>query len=67
MSPLDGGRARRALRRNGLRTLVLLLAVAVLAYGPPPLGVDATRSDIAVAAAAVVAFGVAATLFDAAR
>ncbi|WP_188878796.1 hypothetical protein [Halarchaeum grantii] len=64
MSPLDDASARRALRRNGIRTLVLLLAVAVLAYGPSPLRVDATRSEVVVAVAALVAFGVAATLYD---
>ncbi|QLC32892.1 hypothetical protein EFA46_001245 [Halarchaeum sp. CBA1220] len=67
MSPFDDASARRALRRNGTRTIVLLLVVAALAYGPPPLRVDATRSDVAVAVAAVVAFGVAATLYDSAR
>ncbi|MBP2251318.1 hypothetical protein [Halarchaeum nitratireducens] len=55
---------RRALYRNGVRTATLLFVVAVLAYGPPPVRADATRSDVAVAVAVVVAFGVAATLYD---
>ncbi|GAD53818.1 hypothetical protein MBEHAL_2578 [Halarchaeum acidiphilum MH1-52-1] len=64
MPSVDRAAARRAPRRNVDRTVTPLFAVAVLAYGPPTVRVSATRSETVVAVVVIVAFGVAATLYE---